>query len=73
MASTRFLIFACFHIYWASAAERTFPPAFELELEDRIVGGADADPGEFPFFVQWSGCGASLVWKDIVLSAAHVS
>ena len=62
----------------------------------RIVGGVNADPGEYPFFgkvyergfvitkklskvhlifiaVQWGGCGASLVWKDVLLSAAHVS
>lgn len=37
----------------------------------RIVGGVNADPGEYPFFVQWGGCGASLVWKDVLLSAAH--
>lgn len=36
-----------------------------------IVGGSDASPGEYPFFVQGDGCGASLIWKDIVLSAAH--
>jgi secreted trypsin-like serine protease len=40
--------------------------------ESRIVGGSNALPGEFPFFVQWSGCGASLIYEDIILSAAHV-
>jgi hypothetical protein len=25
------------------------------------------------FAVQWRGCGASLIWEDILLSAAHVS
>jgi secreted trypsin-like serine protease len=39
----------------------------------RIVGGTNAKPGEYPFFVQWMGCGASLIWEDIVLTAAHVS
>ena len=41
-------------------------------LDGRIVGGEDAEPGEFPFFVKWRGCGASLIWKDILLTAAHV-
>lgn len=37
----------------------------------RIVGGRLADQGEYPFFVQGAGCGASLIWKDIALTAAH--
>ena len=41
------------------------------QWEPRIVGGEDASAGEFPFFVQGLGCGASLIWKDIVLTAAH--
>ena len=41
------------------------------QWEPRIVGGQDAGVGEYPFFVQGSGCGASLIWKDIVLTAAH--
>lgn len=40
-------------------------------LAPRIVGGNDASDGEYPFFVQGEGCGASLIWKDIVLTAAH--
>jgi hypothetical protein len=39
--------------------------------ESRIVGGEDASPGEYPFFVQGDGCGASLIWPDVVLTAAH--
>jgi len=42
-------------------------------VEGRIVGGTDAKPGQFPFFVQWAGCGASLIHEDIVLTAAHCS
>lgn len=42
-------------------------------VEGRIVGGFDAQPGEFPFFVQWTGCGASLIHEDIILTAAHCS
>ena len=41
------------------------------QWEPRIVGGQDATKGEYPFFVQGDGCGASLIWKDIVLTAAH--
>ena len=37
----------------------------------RIINGTTADDGEYPFFVQAQGCGGSLIWKDIVLSAAH--
>ena len=39
--------------------------------EPRIVGGQNAAFGEYPFFVQGAECGASLIWKDIVLTAAH--
>lgn len=41
------------------------------QWETRIIGGEDASIGKYPFFVQGSGCGASLIWKDIVLTAAH--
>ena len=27
----------------------------------RIVGGNDAEIGGYPFFVEWEGCGASLI------------
>lgn len=37
----------------------------------RIVGGQPAGPGEFPYFVQGAGCGGSLIWNDIMLTAAH--
>jgi trypsin len=42
-----------------------------MAAESRIVGGTQATPGEYPFFVEWEGCGASLIHDDIVLSAAH--
>jgi hypothetical protein len=44
----------------------------DSEVEATIVGGQDASPGAYPFMVQWSGCGASLIWKDMLLTAAHV-
>lgn len=37
----------------------------------RIINGTDAKEGDYPFFVQAEGCGGSLVWKDVVLTAAH--
>ena len=45
-----------------------------LKAEPRIVGGTAADVGEFPSFVWTAGsqlCGGSLIWDDIVLTAAH--
>jgi len=39
--------------------------------QTRIVGGRRADRDEYPFFVSWGGCGASLVAPDVILSAAH--
>ena len=39
----------------------------------KIVGGDRAMNGEYPFFVLWNGCGASLIHPDIALSAGHVS
>ena len=41
------------------------------QWQPRIVGGQDASEGEYPFFVQAAGCGASLISKDMVLTAAH--
>jgi trypsin len=42
-----------------------------IPAESRIVGGNDAQQGDYPFFVQGNGCGASLIWDDVVLTAAH--
>lgn len=39
----------------------------------RIVGGQDADVGEYSFFSSWStSCGATVIHDDILLTAAHV-
>lgn len=41
------------------------------QVAPRIVGGTTAEPGEFPFFVQGNGCGGTMIWNDIVLTAGH--
>ena len=45
--------------------------SMHVPAESRIVGGNDAQQGDYPFFVQGNGCGGSLVWDDVVLTAAH--
>eukprot|EP00980_Cylindrotheca_fusiformis_P016947 scaffold5159_cov112-Cylindrotheca_fusiformis.AAC.1 len=60
-AISAFLIVAC----------QFRPVLSDRNIEPRIVGGSDAVPGEFPFFVQWGGCGGSLIHEDIILTAAH--
>jgi hypothetical protein len=34
----------------------------------RIVGGEGSSSDEFPFFVDLDGCGASLIWEDVILT-----
>jgi secreted trypsin-like serine protease len=45
--------------------------SMDIPITPRIIGGNDAQQGEYPFFVQGQGCGGSLVWEDVVLTAAH--
>ena len=46
--------------------------ATETNFTSRIVGGSVVtDMAAYPFFVQGFGCGATLIHRDIVLSAAH--
>lgn len=45
--------------------------ALHLPAESRIVGGKDATLGDYPWYVQGRGCGGTLIYKDIVLTAAH--
>lgn len=43
----------------------------ELDFEDdesRIIGGSLASVGEFEWFTQGYGCGATLVHKDVILT-----
>lgn len=81
MTSMRlFITVLCFCAFASGAvsAESTHEPTDESTAEDfgfesRIVGGDPAAKGKYPFFTRWGGCGASLVWFDVLLSAAHVS
>ena len=41
------------------------------EPDEFIVGGEDANEGEFPWYVDYAGCGATLVTDDWILTAAH--
>ena len=43
------------------------------EHNGRMLGSENTDPGEFSFFTQWGGCGATLIWEDILLTSASVS
>jgi hypothetical protein len=57
-------------------AQKTKPRKMQLHsmhipAESRIVGGNNAQQGAYPSFVQGNGCGGSLVWDDVVLTAAH--
>jgi len=36
-----------------------------------IYGGTEAEPGEYPYFVNLPGCGGALIAPDTVLTAAH--
>lgn len=36
-----------------------------------VRNGVPAGEEEFPFFVSWGGCGGTLIYEDIVLTAAH--
>ena len=46
---------------------------YQRDYRGRTFGREDANAGEFPFFVQWGGCAATLIWDDILLTAATVS
>jgi len=43
----------------------------ERNTQLRIVGGLKTKRKAYPYFVLGDGCGGSLIWHDIVLSAAH--
>lgn len=68
-----FFLLSVLSIVESDATPILFSDNDSAGIEGRIVGGTNAKPGEFPFFVQWTGCGASLIHEDIVLTAAHCS
>jgi len=37
----------------------------------RIVGGNDAELGDYPYYAQLGGCGGTLIAPDVILTAAH--
>merc|ERR1712038_1120662 len=48
------------------------------ELGTKIIGGDDANAGDYPFFARgiigsntWKGCGGALVTPEFILTAAH--
>jgi hypothetical protein len=43
------------------------------EHNERMLGSENTGPGEFSFFTQWGGCGATLIWEDLLLTSASVS
>lgn len=54
-----------------AASAQTSMASAEPEPVTRIVGGGQADPGEYPYFVDMFGCGGALIAPDAVLFAAH--
>lgn len=44
-----------------------------VPTQSRIVGGSDTNVGQFPFFVDWSGCGASLIHKGELIVRCFAS
>ena len=49
----------------------TFAPALSSQ-EARIIGGKNAVPGKYEYFVQLErGCGGSLISPDMLITAAQ--
>jgi trypsin len=48
-----------------------FNPDQRNVQQERIVGGILASPGEYPTFVGGTGCGATLIHSDLLLTAAN--
>jgi hypothetical protein len=55
----------------SSVLYRASQDPLDTTEENKIVGGVVADPDEFPFHVDFGGCGGALVHGDIVVTAAH--
>lgn len=66
----------CFSAYTPAEGVRRSVTSQHMDERDLIVGGFDADPSNYPFFVfsrlgRRGGCGGTLIHTDIVLTAAH--
>lgn len=63
----------CISAATVNAVRRSNDTETEFELETRIVGGTQADAGEYPYFVQTrsGGCGGILIASEYVLTAVH--
>jgi len=53
------------------AAAAIVSPTFALPEHAAIIGGEQADPGEYPYDVNYDFCGGALIVPEIVLTAAH--
>ena len=49
------------------------PPGYQSDsFQARIYGGEQVeDESLYPYFIDWNGCAASLIYPDIALTAAH--
>jgi len=76
--TTRFLALVVSHGLLIAAAVASSSPLSNGEYPRRraVVGGVDADPERFPYFVRLDldgeqSCGGSLISRDFILTAAH--
>jgi len=54
-----------------TSSSKTLSAKTNATPDPKIIGGRDAKPGKYPWMVNGAGCGGTLVWYDIVLTAAH--
>jgi len=56
-----------------SALAAATPLVVQADMTEffRIVGGNDAEKGDYPYYAQLGGCGGTLILPDVVLTAAH--
>jgi len=66
------LFCCCFGTLGSFSGNTVLATASSIETRDLIVGGMNADPTKYPFYVQMKrGCGASLLSSDTIITAAH--
>lgn len=54
-----------------ASSSKTLSATTNTTSDPKISGGYDAKPGKYPWMVNGEGCGGTLVWYDVVLTAAH--